>query len=109
MDKAIIKKIKDATVAIGLVKKGEAVPLEIHGSGVIIHPSGYTLTAAHVAESCIASAKAYKNDGVDVELAIFRAISSKDKINFETDPQQKFTVLDLIMIPEDLATRVTFV
>lgn len=104
MDKSTIKKIKDATVAIGLVRKDEAIPLEILGSGVIIHPSGYTLTAAHVAEDCTKLGALYKSNGVDVELATFRAISSKDKINFETDPQEKFSVLDLIKIPEHLAS-----
>lgn len=104
MDRSTIKKIKDATVAIGLVKKGEAIPLEIHGSGVIIHPSGYTLTAAHVAESCTSSGRSYKRDGTDVEFAIFRAISSKDKINFETNPQDKFSILTLIKIPKHLAS-----
>lgn len=103
MDKTTIKKIKDATVAIGLVKKGVATPFEIHGTGVIIHPSGYTLTAAHVAESCTKSGKSHNKNGTDVELAVFRAISSKNKINFETDPQEKFTILDLIKIPDNMA------
>ena len=76
MDKTTIKKIKDATVAIGLVKKGAATPFEIHGTGVIIHPSGYTLTAAHVAESCTKSGKSHNKNGTYVELAVFRAISS---------------------------------
>lgn len=99
VDPSLIQKIKSATVAIGIVDKGKLQPKIIVGSGFLFDPAGYVMTAGHVAEKCQQLAQSINDSGMPVEMATFRAIISKT-INFAVDVIEKFTVIDLIKIPE---------
>ena len=50
-DELVLKNVKGATVALGLVEKGSARPLKICGSGFLIDPNGYIMTAGHVSDA----------------------------------------------------------
>jgi len=99
IDLKIIQKIKSATVAIGIVDKGKLFPKEIIGSGFLFDPSGYLITAGHVAERCVKVAKEYVANNTPVEMVTFRAITGKS-INFVVDVIERFSVLDLVKIPQ---------
>lgn len=43
-DELVLKNVKGATVALGLVEKGSAKPLKICGSGFLIDPNGHIIT-----------------------------------------------------------------
>lgn len=95
----LIHLIKSATVAIGLVDKGQIQPKEIVGSGFLFDPAGYVMSAGHVAQRCVDLAQKYNVNGTPVEIATFRAIISKT-INFAVDVIEKFTVMDLVKVPQ---------
>jgi S1-C subfamily serine protease len=48
LNELVPKNVKAATVALGLVKKGSAEPFVICGSGFLVDPKGYVMTAGHV-------------------------------------------------------------
>ena len=48
LNELVLKNVKAATVALGLVKKGFAEPFVICGSGFLVDPKGYVMTAGHV-------------------------------------------------------------
>ncbi len=50
-DELVLKNVKAATVALGLVEKGSAKPLKICGSGFLIDPNGYIMTAGLVSDA----------------------------------------------------------
>ena len=47
LNELVLKNVKAATVALGLVKKGSAEPFVICGSGFLVDPKGYVMTAGH--------------------------------------------------------------
>ena len=50
VDSQVLNNVKAATVAVGLVKKGSAEPFVICGSGFLVDPNGYVMTAGHVSD-----------------------------------------------------------
>jgi len=48
LDELVLKNVKAATVGLGLVKKGSAEPFIIFGSGFLVDPNGYVMTALQV-------------------------------------------------------------
>ena len=71
VDPQVLNNVKAATVALGLVKKGSAEPFVICGSGFLVDPNGYVMTAGHVSgkiRELIGICTAKK---VEVERAIF--------------------------------------
>jgi hypothetical protein len=80
----VLKNVKAATVALGLVKKGSADPFVICGSGFLVDPKGYVITAGHVSgkiKELIGICKAKK---VEVERSIFMADPHEDRVDFVT-------------------------
>lgn len=75
----LIQKIKSATVAIGVMQSGNTKPIRVFGSGCIVDPDGYIVTASHVLVQCIKFCEKIKKDkGVELRPAIFSYISDKD-------------------------------
>jgi hypothetical protein len=67
-----------------LVKKGSAEPFVICGSGFLVDPKGYVMTAGHVSgkiRELIGICKAKK---VEVERAIFMVDPCGDRVDFVT-------------------------
>ena len=48
LDELVLKNVKAATVGLGLVKKDSAEPFIIFGSGFLVDPNGYVMTALQV-------------------------------------------------------------
>jgi S1-C subfamily serine protease len=84
LNELVLKNVKAATVALGLVKKGSAEPFVICGSGFLVDPKGYVMTAGHVSgkiKELIGICKAKK---VEVERAIFMVYPHEDRVDFVT-------------------------
>jgi S1-C subfamily serine protease len=80
----VLKDVKAATVALGLVKKGSVEPFIICGSGFLVDPKGYVVTAGHVSgkiKELIGICEAKK---VEVERAIFMVDPQGDRVGFVT-------------------------
>ena len=75
--------LKRATVALGLVKKGSAEPFVICGSGFLVDPKGYVMTAGHVSGK-IKEYGICKAKKVEVERAIFMVYPHEDRVDFVT-------------------------
>jgi len=52
MDERLIDDVKSACVVLGVRKKGQNYPFEIYGTGFVVDPEGFLITANHV-ESAI--------------------------------------------------------
>ena len=66
MDKNIIRKTKSACVGIGILQKGNPLPLVISGSGFLIDSEGYVLTATHVIDQLVIKKNELRKQGLDV-------------------------------------------
>jgi len=83
VDKEIIRKIKQSTIAVGLVKRNDPNPLVIYGSGFIVDDNGVIVTAEHVLDACRTDKKFHKNRGMETDYAIFRPIHNESEFNFD--------------------------
>lgn len=103
-DEKIIKKVKDATVAIGLAKVNSTVPEIVIGSGFIFDSRGYIVTAAHVAEKIVKVQKR-KNFGKKakdkVNVVYFRPILEKDATGYKIHDLNIFHLVNYQKIYED--------
>ena len=86
LDNNGITKIKMATVAIGLLVEDK--PVAIFGTGFLVDPRGYVVSAYHVKESCSKLRESYKQKGINAKIAIFREINSGD-----SNLTLKFTIM----------------
>lgn len=85
MNKENIRKIKESTLAVGLVKKNEAIPLTICGSGFIIDENGIIVTAEHVLDGCKTARKYFKEKmNLETYYAVFRPIHNVSKLSFDS-------------------------
>ena len=75
----IVKKVKDATVGIGIRVPTEPNPRYVGGSGVFIDPEGYVMTAEHVISNCMQEQANLKAEGIDAKITTLR-YAIKDKI-----------------------------
>ena len=74
----IIPRIKDSTIAIALADNAR-MPIEILGSGVMVDPEGYFITAGHVIEDFQDRQKRIKDDkGIETWLSIFSYVIKDD-------------------------------
>jgi hypothetical protein len=48
VDPRVLNNVKAGTVALGLVKKGSSEPFAVYGSGFLVDPGNYVMTAGHV-------------------------------------------------------------
>ncbi len=76
LDKAKIAKVKAATVAIGLLVKDK--PVEVLGSGFLVDPRGYVMSAYHVKQACSERRAIYAQRNVEAKIATFMLVSSAD-------------------------------
>ncbi|HKF27099.1 MAG TPA: serine protease [Nitrososphaera sp.] len=83
-DELVLKNVKDATVALGLVEKGSAKPLKICGSGFLIDPNGYIMTAGHVSDAIRGWINYYKEQKIELERAAFMLDPHGDRVDFVT-------------------------
>lgn len=105
LDPVVIAKVKAATVAVGIVQKGESVPYSIVGSGFLFDSKGYIMTAAHVAEDCNKRLqKLNSKTARRFESAFFRVY----KGGFDVTLIEKFTVFDLDVQPADYSGPLDF-
>lgn len=76
MDLTLISHIKNSTIAIGLRKLDEDIqPVAVLGSGFVIDPQGYFVTASHVIKTCQEKRKELeKEKGLKTGIVIFSHI-----------------------------------
>ena len=67
VNKAIIPHLKSCCIALGLTMKDHAQPQVIAGSGFIIDPEGYFVTADHVVTGIENIRSAYLKQGIELE------------------------------------------
>jgi hypothetical protein len=84
LNELVPKNVKAATVALGLVKKGSAEPFVICGSGFLVDPKGYVMTAGHVSGKIRELMEICKAKKVEVERAIFMVDPHGDRVDFVT-------------------------
>ncbi len=81
----MIRKVKQSTLAVGLVKRNEPTPYAIYGSGFIVDESGIIATAEHVLDVCKQVKKLLKiNKNIDVDYAVFRVMHSTQNASIDT-------------------------
>lgn len=68
---SLISSIKKTCLGIGLRKKDDNIPLEIHGTGFFVKPEGYIITANHVISALNKRCTELNSSGEEVELAGF--------------------------------------
>jgi len=81
IDIDLIRKIKSAIVAIGIMDTEKRVPLLIAGTGFIIDPEGFVLTASHVTDQLNIIRKSFKKRGIKESICALQ-IKVKDKSPF---------------------------
>lgn len=85
VNRDMIKKVKQSTVAVGLVQRNSAIPLTIYGSGFIIDDNGTIATAHHVLEYCKKTKKLLKDTkNFDADYAIFRPMLTTSEVAIDT-------------------------
>lgn len=85
VEKEVIRKIKRATVAVGLVKRNDAQPLVIYGSGFVVDSNGVIATADHVLNACKMGKVFHKKKyNIETDYAIFRSIHNSTEFSFDT-------------------------
>jgi len=67
VNKKIIPHLKSCCIALGLTKKDQAQPVTILGSGFIIDPEGFFITADHVVTCMEEARSAYLKKGIEVD------------------------------------------
>lgn len=67
VNKTIIPHLKSCCIALGLTKKDQAQPEVVAGSGFIIDPEGYFVTADHVTTAMEDIRGAYLKNGIELE------------------------------------------
>jgi len=65
--KEIIPHLKSSCLALGLTRKDQSQPFSISGSGFIINPGGFFLTADHVVTSMENTRDFYRKKGLELE------------------------------------------
>jgi hypothetical protein len=71
LNKKRLRKVKDATVAIGLIdKKADRRPVFIAGSGFFVSSRGYVVTAKHVLDGCDEAIAASDKQVTELEVAV---------------------------------------
>jgi len=78
LDRILIRKIKSACIGIGLVDIEKRFPREILGTGFIIDPEGYLITASHVIDQLSKKRTELRNEGIECSIS---AITVKVKNN----------------------------
>jgi len=79
LDVSLISQIKDSTIAIALADSNRN-PIEVLGSGVVVDPDGYFITAGHVIQNYQDRQKRIKIEkGIDTWLSIFSYIAISDE------------------------------
>jgi len=74
----LVKKIKLATVAVGLRIPKNPEPVYVSGSGVFIHSNGYLMTASHVVSDCIKKQADLKKERTNTLITTMRYIPDKN-------------------------------
>jgi hypothetical protein len=67
-----------------LVEKGSAKPLKICGSGFLIDPNGYIMTAGHVSDAIRWWINYYKEQKIELERTAFMLDPHGDRVDFVT-------------------------
>lgn len=84
MDMSMISRIKNSTVALVSIDKDNKL-LAIHGSGVIVDPDGYFITASHVVEQCRKFNTAQAKKGINLRMAISSCLPKNGGLTFITN------------------------
>lgn len=71
VDRSLIPSIKKSCLGIGLRRKGEPTPLHMGGTGFIVDPKGYVVTADHVILDLMKLRDELNSKGDNVEIAGF--------------------------------------
>lgn len=72
MKKELVRKIKASCVGIGIAEYGKPIPLRISGTGFIIDPEGYILTATHVIDGLEEQKKELEANGMKISICAFK-------------------------------------
>src|SRR3972149_4421331 len=75
MDPQLVSKIKSSTVAIGLRDGNNVNPYTIFGTGFIVNPEGYVITAAHVFQDCLKKCEELhkENDKINMSIILLQS------------------------------------
>ncbi|MEX0764219.1 MAG: serine protease [Nitrosopumilaceae archaeon] len=91
VNRDIIPKIKQATVAVGLVRKGTFQMVSVNGSGFMIDKNGIILTAKHVVDGLRYLQEHHNRaNKIETNIAIFRPIHNSTEFNFDTGVIDQF-------------------
>jgi len=83
-DKSIINRIKSATVAVVLVENGGSKPIAIYGTGFLVNPNGYVMTADYVSDKRKESIELREAKGKKAERTIFILHQNEGRVDFDT-------------------------
>ena len=68
----LIRKIKSAVVAIGISDNEKSFPIEIGGTGFIIDPQGFVLTATHIIDQLVLKQTVLQKQGVKASICAYQ-------------------------------------
>jgi hypothetical protein len=84
VDPRVLNNVKAGTVALGLVKKGSSEPFAVYGSGFLVDPGNYVMTAGHVSGTIQDMMNFHKKNKLEVDRAIFMLRLRSDRFDFDT-------------------------
>jgi len=95
IDESIIETIKDSCMVLGIRKKGNKIVDEIYGTGFMVDPEGYVVTADHVVIGINHRLKELNKENENYEMvATFLLYKEKNKASIITAPvKQKFALI----------------